>query len=370
MNARVSQQLQKRTRKRILDALLLIAALAALGGFFYGLAPVPGAGLDRRAAAVDGLLFLFAFIWTLAVLPRWRSTKALCAGSLLFLAGSFTAVGNDVFAAPRRGEWLSDGLFLALGAGLMAWGVRAWMTEKNDRLAQIQAERDFEASLLPKLSHDLRVPLTNMIGMTGIVESDSRYLDDPTRRREYSELMMRAANDLNFLIDNVLETYRIKSDTLRLAPSAVSLAELLDESLKDFYYQAKKKQLTLVRDFPAADVELEADRVKIARVIQNLLANAIKFSPRGGAVTVRARAQDGRVTIRVVDEGPGVPQELLGPLFDEGGAAPQREFDDAESFGLGLKVVREFVRLHNGRFWTEPNYPSGAQFCFSLPQWR
>jgi len=359
----------KQIPKQIIDALLLIAALAALGGFFYGAAPVLRDGIDPRAAAVEALLFVFAFIWTLVVLPRWRSAKTLCVGSLLFLVGSFACLADN-FAAPRWPEWLSEDLFLALGAGLMAWGVRAWMREKDGRLARLQAERDFEASLLPKLSHDLRVPLTNMIGMTGIVEADSRYLDDPSRRREYSELIMRNANDMNFLIDNVLETYRINSDTLRLAPSAVSLAELLDESLRDFYYQAKKKQLLLVKDFPEPDVELEADRVKIARVIQNLLANAIKFSPRGGEITVRARALDGRVTIRVVDEGPGVPRELLGPLFDEGQAAPQRDFDDAESFGLGLKVVREFVRLHNGRFWTEPNYPRGAQFCFSLPQWQ
>ncbi|MGH7766513.1 MAG: sensor histidine kinase, partial [Candidatus Binatia bacterium] len=81
-------------------------------------------------------------------------------------------------------------------------------------------------------------------------------------------------------------------------------------------------------------------------------------------------AQDGRITIRVMDEGPGVPPELLSPLFDEATAAPRRESEeaDAEGFGLGLKVVREFVRLHGGRFWIEPNAPHGAQFCFSLPQ--
>jgi signal transduction histidine kinase len=207
--------------------------------------------------------------------------------------------------------------------------------------------------------------------MTGIVEADPKFLDDPTRRREYFEVAMRAANDMHFLIDNVLETYRIKSDTLRLSASAISLTALLDESLKDFHYQAKKKQLALVKDFSAADVDLIADRVKIVRVIQNLLANAVKFSPRGGTITVRARAQDGRVTIRVVDEGSGVPHELLAPLFDEGAAAPRTESDGAEeSFGLGLKVVREFVRLHGGRFWIEPNSPCGAQFCFSLPQRR
>jgi signal transduction histidine kinase len=101
-----------------------------------------------------------------------------------------------------------------------------------------------------------------------------------------------------------------------------------------------------------------ADRIKIVRVVQNLLTNAVKFSPRGGKITIRARTQDGRIMIRVVDEGPGVPQELLSPLFDKGLATARKESEDAgDGFGLGLKVVREFVRLHGGRFWIEPTCP-------------
>jgi signal transduction histidine kinase len=347
----------------------LTPALGALAYLSFWVSPGWRQNIDWRTIALEGLLFVFVFIWNLAILPQWKSAKILCLGSLLFLLGSFADVSDNFFVQPRWGDLLVEDLSLALGAGLMALGIRAWVREKDRLLAQLQRERDFEASLIPKLFHDLRVPLGNMVGMTGIAEADPKYLDDAARRREYFEIVMRAVNDMHFLIDNVLETYSIKSDTLRLSPAAVSLAALLDESVKDFHYQARKKQITLIEDFPDADVDLIADRVKIVRVIQNLLANAVKFSPREGKIIVRARLQDGGVTIRVLDEGPGVPQELLAPLFAEGVEASRRESEDGEGgFGLGLKVVREFVRLHGGRFWIEPNSPRGAQFCFSLPQ--
>jgi signal transduction histidine kinase len=356
-------------RKELGVALLLVLALAALGYLFYLVSPGWRETPDWQPVALEGLLFVFIFIWNLAILPQWKSAKILCLGSLLFLLGSFADVSDNFFIQPRWGDLLVEDLSLALGAGLMAFGIRAWVRDKDRLLAQLQRERDFEASLIPKLFHDFRVPLGNMVGMTGIAEADPKYLDDAARRREYFEIVMRAVNDMHFLIDNVLETYSIKSDTLRLSPAAVSLAALLDEALKDFHYQARKKQITLVEDFPDEEVELVADRIKMVRVIQNLLANAIKFSPREGKIIVRARLQDGRITIRVVDEGPGVPQELLAPLFDEGAEASRRESEDGEEgFGLGLKVVREFVRLHGGRFWIESNSPRGAQFCFSLPQ--
>jgi signal transduction histidine kinase len=359
-----------RLKKEMAIAGILILAVAVLGCFFYWISPAARETIEWNSALIEGLLFLFVWTWNLAILPQWREAKLLCLGSLLFLAGSFADVSDNFFVQPRWGDWLVEDLSLALGAALMALGIGNWVREKNRLLTQLQRERDFEASLIPKLFHDLRVPLGNLMGMTDIAQSEPKFMEDSGRRREYFDIVMRAANDMYYLIDNVLETYRIKSETLRLSPAPTSLTALLDESLKDFHYQARKKQIGLTTDFPETDVELTADRVKIVRVIQNLLANAIKFSPRGGRIVLKARAHDGRITIRVADEGPGVPQELLAPLFDEGAAAPRQESEEADSggFGLGLKVVREFVRLHGGRFWIEPNTPHGAQFCFTVPQ--
>jgi len=209
-------------RKELGVAPILIVALTALGYFFYWASPGWRESIDWRPAAVEGLLFVFVFIWNLEILPQWRSARILCLGSLLFLVGSFADVTDNFFIQPRWGDWLVEDLSLALGAGLMALGIRAWVREKNRLMGELERQRDFEASLIPKLSHDLRVPVSNLIGMTGVVEENPKILDDSAGRREYFDLVLRAANEMTFLIDNVLETYRIKSDTLRLSPSATS----------------------------------------------------------------------------------------------------------------------------------------------------
>ena len=356
-------------RKELPIGLGLILGLTILGYFFSWVSPGWKEARDWETTAFEGLFFLFVFLWNLAVLPHWKSAKTLSLDSLLLLVGSFADAYDNFFIEPRWENSFIENLSLTLGAGLFGLGIWFWVQEKERLLEQLQKERDFEASLIPKLSHDLRVPLSNVIGMTSLVEEDPDFLHDPMRRWEYVDVIMRAASDMNLLIDNILETHRIKSGTLTLSPSALSLAPLLDESLKEFHYRAKKKEITLVKDCPDAALELVADRIKVVRVIQNLLANAVKFSPRGGKVTLQARAENGAIAIRVVDEGPGVPPEQLSPLLDESRAAARRVAEGAgESFGLGLKVVREFVRLHGGRFWIEPNSPRGAQFCVSLPR--
>ena len=347
----------------------LILGLALLGYLFYWASPGGRDSVDWRSVLFEGLLVLFVFLWNLAILPRWRSAKTLCLGSILFLIGSFADLYDNFFSQPHWEDWILEDLFLALGAGLMALGIFFWVREKDRLLAQLQKERDFEASLIPKLSHDLRVPLGNLMGMTDLAVEDSKFLEDHARRWQYLEVIVRGSREMNLLIENILETHRMKSGTLTLNPEAFSLAPLLDASLKDFQYQAKRKELSLVKDWPGPELTLVADAPKVVRILQNLLANAVRFSPKGGTITVKASAENGKITVRVVDQGPGMTPEQRAALTDEQRAAGSKESSGAsDSFGLGLKVVREFVRLHGGRFWIEPNSPNGSQFCFSLPQ--
>jgi signal transduction histidine kinase len=356
-------------RKEPAIAFGLLFGLAILGYLFYWASPGWKDNIVWRSVFFEGLLFLFVFLWNLAILPRWRSARTLCVGSILFLIGALADLCDNFFQQPRWQDWIVEDLFLALGAGLMALGIFFWVREKDRLLAQLKKERDFEASLMPKLSHDLRVPLSNLLGMTDLVVEDPKFLEDRARRWEYLEVVMRGSKEMNLLIENILETHRMKSGTITLSPQELSVASLLDESLRDFQYQAKKKELSLVKDCPGPDFALVADGPKVVRIIQNLLANAVKFSPKGGTITVKADGENGKVTVRVVDQGPGMTPEQIGALVDESAAAAgQGAPGSGDSFGLGLKVVREFVRLHGGRLWIEPNSPSGTQVCFSLPQ--
>lgn len=356
-------------RKETAVAVGLLFGLALLAYVFHWWSPGGRNNIVWSSVFFEGLLLLFVFLWNLAVLPRWESARTLCVGSVLFLIGSFADLYDNFFFQPRWQDWIVEDLFLALGAGLVALGIFSWVREKERLSAQIARERDFEASLIPKLSHDLRVPLGNLIGIGCMAADDPHFLDDPAQRQKYHDVVMRGATEMNLLIENILETHRMKSGNLTLIPQSLSVAPLLDASLVDFQYQAKKKELDLVRDCRGPDLSLVADGPKVVRIIQNLLANAVKFSPKGGTITVRADGENDKVTVRVIDQGPGMTAALRAALADEQPAAASKELPGAsDSFGLGLKVVREFVRLHGGRLWIEPNSPHGTQVCFSLPQ--
>ncbi len=346
----------------------LIAGLSALGYFLYWVSPGWEETIDWRGIVFEGALLLFVFSWNLAVLPHWESTKILSLGSLLFLVASLTDVHDEFFVQPFWVNMFIEDSSRALGAGLMGVGIWFWVREKERLLDQLQAERDFEASLIPKLSHDLRAPLANLSGMSNIAEEDPLFLSDPARRQEYLEVVIRGSKEMSLLIDNILESHHLKSGKVELKPSTISLIPLLDETSKDFYYQTKKKEITIVKDCPDAELTLEADQVKVMRIVQNLLANAIRFSPKGGTITLMARAENGGVTIRVVDQGPGVEPDQIAVILQEAPSPGKKEADENKGYGIGLKVVREFVQLHGGRFWIEPNLPKGAQFCFTLPQ--
>jgi len=349
----------------------LIVGLALLGYFFFWTSPGWRDSVDWTRVFFEGLLFFFVFLWNIAILPRWESAKTLCFGAVLFLIGSFADLYDNFFIQPRWQDWAIEDLSLAFGAGLMTLGIFFWVREKERMLAQIARERDFEASLIPKLSHDLRVPLGNVIGMSSMAAEDPHFFDDPAQRQKYHDVVMRGATEMNLLIENILETHRMKSGTLTLNPQSLTVAPLLDTSLRDFQYQAKRKELNLVKDCSRPDLALVADGPKVVRIVQNLLANAVKFSPKGGMITVKANGDDDKVTVRVVDQGPGMTAALSAALMDEQSPAASTESSGAaDSFGLGLKVVREFVRLHGGRLWIEPNSPHGTQVCFSLPQAR
>lgn len=356
-------------QKRLSIVAGLIVGLAALGYFFSRVSPGRMETMNWAAIVFEGLFFLFIFLWNLAVLPHWKSSKTLCLGSLLLLVGSFADVYDNFFIEPRWEDWFIENLSLTSGAGLFGLGIWFWVKEKEHLLDQLQKERDFEASLIPKLSHDLRVPLTNLCGMSSLVEEDPQFLEEPARRREFLEVVMRGAKEMCLLIDNILESHRLKSGTVELKLSAVSLVPLLDETCKDFYYQTRRKEITIVNDCPDKKLTLEADRVKVMRIIQNLLANAIKFSPKGGKIALHTKTNNGEITIRVVDEGPGIQADQVPAIVQESSLPKKTESEREEKgFGIGLKVVREFVHLHGGRFWIEPNSPKGAQFCFTLPR--
>ena len=355
------------TKEQLYSVIGLLVGLIVLSGFFYWVSPGPVDKMNWPTIISEALFFLFILFWNVVILPHGKSSKTLCLGSLLLMVGSYTDVFDNFMIQPRWEDWGVQNLSLALGAGLFGLGLWYWDAEKDELMQQLQKDRDFEKAVVPKLSHDLRIPLRNVRDAAQWLEQDPQVAVG-AKSRQALDTIQKALRELNLQLENIVEAHWLKAGSAKLRPTIFGIAQLFDETSAEFRYQAEQRSVTIVKHCAGGEISLMGDRLKVRRIVQNLLDNAIKFCAAHGKVTLDAAATPGEITVRVIDEGPGIPPDQMlqitqGSLRNFG----RGRDEDHESAGIGLSIVRDFVQLHGGRFWVESNSPSGAQFCIALP---
>jgi signal transduction histidine kinase len=212
------------------------------------------------------------------------------------------------------------------------------------------------------LVHDLRSPLTTIAGMLELME-----MEEPTsRRREMIQLARASARTMLDLVNAILDVGRLESGDVPLRRKAVALTPMVEEAVGLQAPLARDRQLTVVSRMQSDPPAAWADPALVARVLQNLVGNAIKFTKPGGKIVVSAgRHGEDRdmVLIAVKDEGPGVPPEMEDRLFEKFCTGSQKE----KGTGLGLAFCRLAVEAHGGRVWAESQPGHGSTFAFTLP---
>lgn len=239
---------------------------------------------------------------------------------------------------------------------------RAALFVDNARLfqAEQQAVR-MRDEVLSIVAHDLRNPLGRILMGADLLLDISD--GDETQRRQL-QILRRAADGMNRLIQDLLEVSRIESGGgLAIQPEQQSVAPLITHACEMLRPAAEEKGLALDCDRSADDLTVKADRDRFLQVMSNLIGNAIKFTERGG-VTVRANRDDGGVRFSVVDTGPGIPAEALDHLFERFWQARQSRRGGA---GLGLAITRGIIEAHGGQIWVESEVGRGTTFHFTLP---
>jgi PAS domain S-box-containing protein len=235
----------------------------------------------------------------------------------------------------------------------------------QDITQQLEAER-LKKEFTSTLSHELRTPLTSIIGSLQLVNSG--VIGEVTG--EVSELTMvaeRNAQRLLDLINDLLDIDKIESGKFTLFPEEVSISELVQESLilnKSF---ADRYKVALVARGELSPACVRADRKRLMQVMTNLLSNAAKFSPEGGAVEVCARSADGMVRVEVIDRGSGVPEDFRHRMFTRFAQADSTATRNKGGTGLGLAICRRLVELMDGRIGFENRPDGGTIFHFELP---
>lgn len=230
----------------------------------------------------------------------------------------------------------------------------------QDALLSMEGER-LRNSLLSAVSHDLRTPLTALVGLADTLASSS--LDEATRRELAEAIRSRAASTAE-QVGKLLDMARLQSGAVQLKRDWQSLEEVLGSALRQL--AGVLDQHPLSSQIPADLPLCEFDPVLIERVLINLLENAAKYTPPGSHIRVSAQSRAGLLQVCVDDDGPGLPagrEEKLFSKFERGEAESARP-----GVGLGLAICRAIVEAHGGRIHAENRPEGGARFVFTLPQ--
>jgi signal transduction histidine kinase len=214
--------------------------------------------------------------------------------------------------------------------------------------------------VLGVVAHDLRNPL-NLILMTGeLLEQEEL---EPARRSDMLKIGMRAARQMNRLIDDLLDTVRLQAGKLSLSVEEVSVEAIMKQAEETFRPLAERRHVHLETVVDEA-ARVRADPTRVSQIVGNLVGNAIKFTPERGTIKVRAKPEDKQVVFEVIDDGPGIPPDNMSHLFDNFWQARK---DDRRGVGLGLAIVKELVEAHGGKISVESKVGEGSRFSFSLP---
>jgi len=212
-------------------------------------------------------------------------------------------------------------------------------------------------------SHELRTPLTS-IGMSVSLLRESAAAKLTESERELLDVCHEEVQRLKALVDDLLELSKIEAGRLDLALEPVAPAFLGQQAWLVMKNQAQAKGIAVSLEVPETLPEVLADPHKIVWVLVNLLANAVRYTPSGGHITVRGEQVGPKVHLAVQDDGPGIPREMQSRIFDKFVRLDQGE---ATGSGLGLAISKEIVRAHRGVIWLASEPGQGSTFTFSLP---
>jgi PAS domain S-box-containing protein len=271
---------------------------------------------------------------------------------------------------PVRGErWMASrgrAIYDASGHPLRMLGITLDITERKQIEEQLREADQRKDEFLAMLAHELRNPLTPIRNAASLLAEPNL---PKTRLSWASDLIENQVAHLSRLVDDLLDISRIARGKITLRKERLDLAELLRQAHESVEPDMTAKAHRFEIHLPAESVSLQGDRVRLVQVFQNLLGNAVKFTPEGGHIVLSARATENEVEIEVVDNGVGIAPDLLPGVFDlfrQGESTLDRS---RGGLGIGLTLVRRLVEMHGGRVEARsPGPGQGAAISVYLPR--
>jgi two-component system phosphate regulon sensor histidine kinase PhoR len=221
--------------------------------------------------------------------------------------------------------------------------------------------RDFVANV----SHELRTPLAAIRLLVDTLEAGA--LDEADVAPGFVHRIGVEADQLIQMVTELLELSRIESGQLPIKREPVAMGEVIAHVVERLMVVAQDKEIAVDSEVPPALPPALADRDQVSTVLLNLLFNAVKFTPRGGTVTISAQAHDGHLTIAMADTGIGIPREDLTRIFERFYKSDKARARSGGGTGLGLPIAKHIVESHGGSIWADSAEGEGSTFTFTLP---
>jgi signal transduction histidine kinase len=217
--------------------------------------------------------------------------------------------------------------------------------------------------IVASASHDLKNPLTSI---SIVLELMQRYLAQDEKAQDYLERLRLSTDKMTSLITDVLDLARFETGH-GLEPQPVLSLSFIQNTIHQHEVMALDKNINLKFDAKISDIVAMFDPTQIRRVMDNLISNAIKYTPRGGTIEVNVEQEDDEMVIRIVDTGSGIAKEDLPHVFDRFYRVKNGAKIDQEGTGLGLSIVKSIVEQHGGKIWVASEPEKGSIFSFTLP---
>lgn len=257
----------------------------------------------------------------------------------------------------NHGELL--GTFLNLAALAIT---RANLSRRAQRVELLQETDKLQKALLNSVSHNLRTPITSVIGALNSVLEDGGLLDAATQRR-LLQTAQDEATKLNHLVQNLLDMSRLEGGAIRVKSEPCDVYDVVGAALEQLGESCRRRSITIA--IPDGLPLVPMDQVLIVQVLANLVDNALKYSPAETPIEIEARGNGAQLEIRVADRGKGIPEQDLERVFEKffRGAPP----GGPRGAGLGLSICKGFVHAHGGRIWARRGARGGTEVAFLLP---
>lgn len=295
-------------------------------------------------------------------LSRWAARAGTVLGVIVFLIAATTSGADALLSAAIGITLLATGMLSASVTTLVRRVVtdevaRATLTRMYEEAEQTIDARE---QVLKIVSHDLRNPL-HTISM-----SAQMLLEIPVKPEQLGEHLRRikrAGERMNRLIQDLLDAAKLEAGRVGIDARPTDVAPIISEAQEMLAPLAAEKGIALDSHIAEGLPTITADAGRVLQVLSNLAGNAIKFTPTGGRITIRADAAPGGVRFSVRDTGQGIPPEQLGKIF---GRFWQANPADRRGIGLGLTISKAIVEAHGGRIWVDSVLGEGTTFQFSL----